>query len=178
VDVDIYAYGREIETDGDGEVGGFPADSGKFAQLFNRMRQHAVEFLFQNPWQRFEVTGFGAEKSDRMDKAFYLFRFQRFKSFRSSAAGGKKPAYGAGGAGVLGSGAQDGADENLEGVFGLGFDKFNDRGAVFFIFRFKRFIYERYVFDCHADILSQFFRRFNRSVQAAAGRADAGVFRI
>ena len=86
MDVDIYAYGREIETDGDGEVGGFPADSGKFAQLFNRMRQHAVEFFFQNPWQRFEVTGFGAEKSDRMDKAFYLFRFQRFKSFRSSAA--------------------------------------------------------------------------------------------
>jgi hypothetical protein len=140
VDMNVHADGRQLKTDCDGEIRRFPADAGKLAQFLYGVRKNSVEFFFQYRGQGFEMAGFGAEKPDGVDKTLNFSGFERFKTFRGSAAGGKKPAYGTCRAGVFRPSAQDGADEDFERVVCLRVDKFDDGGLLFLIFSFESFI--------------------------------------
>ena len=125
MDMHIHADGRFFESESNHEVGSLASHARQFAELLDCVRYDSVELLFENLGQLFEMPGFVAVEADGIDGFFELRPGDFFEAF----AGGEffeKPSAGGGGAGIFCAGAEDGADKDHEGVFGLDGDEVDD----------------------------------------------------
>ena len=49
VDMNVHTNGRKVESDGDGEVGGFASDAWEFAELFDGVRYGSQTYVYRRP---------------------------------------------------------------------------------------------------------------------------------
>ena len=161
VDVHVHADRRKVEADGNSEVRGLASDPRQFAELLHRVRQHAAELLVKDVRKGLQVPRLVMVEADGEDELFDLSDGEAAEVARGEAERipllrcGEKALHRAGGAGVLGAGGEDGADEHAEGVVGLRLDEFDDGRRMRLEFLFERLVDGGDVLKCHGNILSQ-----------------------
>lgn len=129
VHMHIDADCRQIEADGDRQVGCLAADPRQFAQFLDGVRQHTAEATLNGAGQRFEMARLVAVEADRIDQPgdFSFFKALEIGGRETLARSGReKPAYRPGGAAVFGASRKNCPYQHAERIVRLGFNQFDD----------------------------------------------------
>ena len=73
VDMNVHTNGGKVESDGDGEVGGFASNPWKLAKFLNGVRENIFELFVEDAWKGFEVAGFVAIEANGIDDLCEFF---------------------------------------------------------------------------------------------------------
>jgi hypothetical protein len=148
VDMDVNADRRFVECLGADEVGGLSADTREFDKIIDFVRDTPVKKRDKRGRKLFEVQSLGPIEADRKDE-FLQFAAGQFVEIAGLPDDPEKPVANGGSCFVLGAGAEDCGDKNMERVFCAGPHKVNHRRPMFCIGAGKDAIYLREFGNLH-----------------------------